>query len=208
MFLVFRTDLGLYSIFEKNKFIEYREDLVNYPPWKDMVTFYIGCSLSFEKIAENAGIPFRNVIEGKIGAIFVSNIPLASVGTFKGTILVSMRPCQKSALEKMVQVIAPHEVAHGAPVHIGDPAMIGITDIINPDVGVSIDIKEDEVPVFWASSGSVKDNLMNASKYLKHLQPIRIVRIYHNSRAAERGGQRGQFASCLHPQAFICLAYR
>lgn len=34
---------------------EYSEQL------KDMVTFYLGCSFSFEKAAQKAGIPIRNV---------------------------------------------------------------------------------------------------------------------------------------------------
>ena len=37
-----------------------------------------------------------------------------------------------------------------APVHIGDPAAIGIRDIHKPDAGDAVDIRDGEVPVFWA----------------------------------------------------------
>ncbi|MHB8991488.1 MAG: D-glutamate cyclase family protein, partial [Chloroflexota bacterium] len=39
---------------------------------------------------------------------------------------------------------------HGAPVHIGDPAQIGIKDLSKPDFGDPVTIKPGEVPVFWA----------------------------------------------------------
>jgi uncharacterized protein YcsI (UPF0317 family) len=39
---------------------------------------------------------------------------------------------------------------HGAPVHLGDPASIGITDINRPDYGESVEIRPGEIPVFWA----------------------------------------------------------
>ena len=38
----------------------------------------------------------------------------------------------------------------GAPVHIGDPAAIGIKDISRPDFGDAVDIYPGEEPVFWA----------------------------------------------------------
>lgn len=39
---------------------------------------------------------------------------------------------------------------HGAPIHIGDPSAIGISNIDEPDYGDSVSIREGEVPVFWA----------------------------------------------------------
>ena len=40
--------------------------------------------------------------------------------------------------------------AHGAPVHAGDPASIGIADLSRPDFGDAVTIGIDEIPVFWA----------------------------------------------------------
>ena len=39
---------------------------------------------------------------------------------------------------------------HGAPVHIGKPELIGIKDIMKPDYGDAVEVRDDEMPVFWA----------------------------------------------------------
>lgn len=39
---------------------------------------------------------------------------------------------------------------HGAPVHLGDPSLIGIADIAKPDYGDAVEILPGEIPVFWA----------------------------------------------------------
>jgi uncharacterized protein YcsI (UPF0317 family) len=39
---------------------------------------------------------------------------------------------------------------HGAPVQVGDPDALGIRDLGDPDFGDPIEIREDEIPVFWA----------------------------------------------------------
>lgn len=39
---------------------------------------------------------------------------------------------------------------HGAPVHLGNPALIGISDLGRPDYGDPVTIRPDELPVFWA----------------------------------------------------------
>ncbi len=41
-------------------------------------------------------------------------------------------------------------LAHGAPLHFGDPAAIGIADVMKPDFGDPPVIAEGAVPVFWA----------------------------------------------------------
>jgi uncharacterized protein YcsI (UPF0317 family) len=40
--------------------------------------------------------------------------------------------------------------AHGAPVHVGDPAAIGIADLDRPDYGDPVEVRDGELPVFWA----------------------------------------------------------
>ena len=41
----------------------------------------------------------------------------------------------------------PH--GHGAPVHVGDPAKIGIGDLGRPDYGDPVPVNAGELPVFW-----------------------------------------------------------
>src|SRR2546422_4127655 len=40
--------------------------------------------------------------------------------------------------------------SHGAPVHIGDPAAIGIKDLDRPEWGDRQEFRPGDVPVFWA----------------------------------------------------------
>jgi len=51
---------------------------------------------------------------------------------------------------RAVQVTSRFPAVHGAPIHIGDPAAIGIRDLARPDLGDPVDIGAGEVPVFWA----------------------------------------------------------
>jgi uncharacterized protein YcsI (UPF0317 family) len=39
---------------------------------------------------------------------------------------------------------------HGAPVHVGDPAGLGIVDLDRPDYGDPPLLEPGDVPVFWA----------------------------------------------------------
>ena len=39
---------------------------------------------------------------------------------------------------------------HGAPIHVGDPAELGIADLMRPDFGDPVMVHPDEVPLFWA----------------------------------------------------------
>ena len=38
---------------------------------------------------------------------------------------------------------------HGAPIHMGDPLAIGISDLSKPDFGDPVTVREGEIPVFW-----------------------------------------------------------
>ena len=38
---------------------------------------------------------------------------------------------------------------HGAPVHMGDAAEVGVADVMKPDYGEAVDSYEGEIPVFW-----------------------------------------------------------
>lgn len=49
-----------------------------------------------------------------------------------------------------MQVTSRFPTAHGAPVHVGDPAAIGVDDLGAPDYGDPVTIRAGEVPVSWA----------------------------------------------------------
>jgi uncharacterized protein YcsI (UPF0317 family) len=64
--------------------------------------------------------------------------------------VVSMRPMVAADAIRAVQITSRFPAVHGAPVHLGDPARIGIADLARPDYGDPVDINPGEVPVFWA----------------------------------------------------------
>jgi uncharacterized protein YcsI (UPF0317 family) len=64
--------------------------------------------------------------------------------------VVSMRPMPRTDLARAADVTARFPAMHGAPVHAGDPAALGIGDLARPDFGDPVAIADDEIPVFWA----------------------------------------------------------
>ena len=64
--------------------------------------------------------------------------------------VVSMRPLKPADAIRAVQVTSRFPSVHGAPVHIGLPRQIGIHDIAKPDYGDAVEVRADELPVFWA----------------------------------------------------------
>jgi uncharacterized protein YcsI (UPF0317 family) len=61
-----------------------------------------------------------------------------------------MRPLPPDQAVRAVQVCSRFPRAHGAPVHFGDPAALGIRDLDRPDFGDLVEVRPGEVPVFWA----------------------------------------------------------
>ncbi len=144
-----RTDVPSYRIFRDGQIIGEESDILSL--WDDeLVSFLLGCSFSFEWGLMNAGIPLRHVEQGKNVSMYVTNIPTIPAGIFSGPMVVSMRPIHQSQVVRAVQVTSRFPSVHGAPVHIGDPSAIGLLDIDRPEYGDPTEIRDDEVPVFWA----------------------------------------------------------
>ena len=144
-----RTDVPGYRVFLDGESVA---DVTNlHHHWRDdLVSFLLGCSFTFESALVNAGIQLRHVIENKNVSMFITDIETVPSGVFRGPMVVSMRPIQRSQVVRAVQVTSRFPSAHGAPIHIGDPSAIGIENLHTPDFGDPTVIKEDEVPVFWA----------------------------------------------------------
>ena len=60
---------------------------------------------------------------------------------------------------------------HGAPVHVGDPAALGIVDLARPDFGDAVTIEPDEIPVFWACGVTPQLALWLRRRNRDHAQP-------------------------------------
>jgi uncharacterized protein YcsI (UPF0317 family) len=144
-----RTDLSLYRIFKDGNIVEELPDITNC--WRDdFVTFVLGCSFSFEEALMADGLEVRNIMEGVNVPMYRTDIPCRSAGRFNGNMVVSMRPFLAADAIRAVQISTRFPSVHGAPVHLGDPARIGIQDISNPDFGDAVTMAEGEIPVFWA----------------------------------------------------------
>ena len=144
-----RTDLPKYRIYERGVLrfeVEEITDIFH----KGMVSFLLGCSFSFENALIEAGIPVRNIEEGKNVSMYITNRPCVPAGPFSGPLVVSMRPMKPEEAIGASQITTRFHFTHGAPIHLGSPREIGIEDIACPDFGEAVSIKPDEVPVFWA----------------------------------------------------------
>ena len=135
--------------------------LIDYP-WKDMVTFYLGCSFSFEENLAKSGIVLRNIQENKNVPMFNSNISCQPVGRFSCKMVCSMRPIKVDDLGSVIRITGKTPSAHGSPVHIGDPCRIGIETVLCCDYGDNTLIRDNEVPVFWACGVTVFPALKSA----------------------------------------------
>ncbi|MBY0525984.1 MAG: putative hydro-lyase [Gemmataceae bacterium] len=144
-----RTDLPRYRIYRDGVLVEEPTDLNSV--WReDLVAFVIGCSYTFENALQQAGLPVRHIEAGCNVPMYRTNIACRPAGVFRGPTVVSMRPMTPAQAIAATRICGRFPRAHGAPLHIGDPAAIGIRDIDRPDFGDAVPVRPGEVPVFWA----------------------------------------------------------
>lgn len=155
------TDIPKYFIYKDGVRVDEVTDASSY--WEeDFVGFLIGCSFSFEEALLKAGIDVRHISQGCNVPMFKTNIPCETAGVFEGPIVVSMRPMtpENARLAKKITDRFPN--VHGGPIQIGEPEKIGIKDINKPDYGDAVEIREGEVPVFWACGVTPQAAIENA----------------------------------------------
>ena len=143
------TDLPRYRVWKNGELVEEPTDIRHV--WRDdLVAFVIGCSFSFEQALLEDGIPLRHIASGDNVAMWRTSIQTAPAGPFSGPMVVSMRPLKAADAIRAIQITSRFPAVHGAPVHLGRPDLIGISDITRPDYGDPVEIMDDELPVFWA----------------------------------------------------------
>lgn len=144
-----RTDVPSYRVFRDGEFIEEVSDITAL--WQDdLVTFALGCSFSFEEALLADGLEVRNVTEGVNVPMYRTSIDCTAAGPFAGKMVVSMRPFKAADAIRAIQICTRFPAVHGAPLHLGDPGLIGIDDLEQPDYGDAVSREENELPVFWA----------------------------------------------------------
>lgn len=144
-----RTDLPLYRVWQDGKLVAEVPDVREH--WRDdLVSFLVGCSFTFEHPLVEAGIDVRHVTDGGNVPMYLTDRPCRPAGTFSGPLVVSMRPIRADRVADAVRISGRYPGVHGAPVHVGDPAALGIGDLDRPDFGDPVRIEPGEIPVFWA----------------------------------------------------------
>jgi uncharacterized protein YcsI (UPF0317 family) len=144
-----RTDLPRYRVWRDGELAHETTDLRS--EWRDdLVAFLIGCSFTFERALQDAGLPLRHVEQGVNVPMYRTNRATHPAGRFEGPLVVSMRPMTPEQAIRATQITTCYAAVHGAPVHVGDPEALGIEDLQRPDYGDAVEIREGEVPVFWA----------------------------------------------------------
>ncbi|WP_207060776.1 putative hydro-lyase [Motiliproteus sp. SC1-56] len=156
-----RTDIPEYHVFRDGQRVDTVSDINEL--WdQQMVTFVLGCSFSFEDALQRAGLKVRNIESGANVSMYRSNIETVPAGRFHGRMVVSMRPFNSSDAIRAIQITTRLPKAHGAPVHLGDPALIGIDDLSAPDFGDAVTVEAGELPLFWACGVTPQVALENA----------------------------------------------
>jgi uncharacterized protein YcsI (UPF0317 family) len=144
-----RTDVPRYRVYHYGLLVDEPHDLWDW--WRDdLVAFLLGCSFTFENALLQAGLPVRHIEQGRNVPMYRTNLACRPAGIFRGPMVVSMRPLTPRQAEEATRICRRFPRAHGAPVHVGDPAAIGVSDLGRPDYGEPVDIRPGEVPVFWA----------------------------------------------------------
>ena len=156
-----RTDVPSYYIYRNGLLDETATDISTL--WNDkMVGFAIGCSFTFEHALIRAGIPIWHMDNDSTVPMFKTNIETIEAGPFAGPMVVSMRAIPIKKLEMVCSISANFPMAHGAPVHWGDPAAIGIADLNEPDWGDPSPVGDEEIAVFWACGVTPQAAIINA----------------------------------------------
>lgn len=144
-----RTDLPRYRVYRAGELIDEPFDISAH--WRDdLVAFLLGCSFTFEHGLLAAGIPMRHIEAGTIVPMWRTNRQCIPAGKFHGPLVVSMRPIPADQVALAAAVSGRYPRVHGAPVHAGDPAALGIDDLSAPHWGDPPVMALGDVPVFWA----------------------------------------------------------
>lgn len=156
-----RTDLPAYLLHRPGAPPERATQLLD--TWRgDSVAVAVGCWFGAEAALAEAGIRLRHVELGIQGPLLRTGVETVRVGRFGGPLVVSMRPFAVADVARVIEITARLPRSHGAPVHVGDPSMLGIADPEAPDWGEALPPEPGELRVFWGCGLTALSALLGA----------------------------------------------
>lgn len=144
-----RTDLPGYRVY-RHGVLDQEVASIETLWLEDSVGFLLGCSFSAEDALLRAGVRLRHLELGTGVPMYRTSVACTPVGRFHGPTVVSMRAIAEDQVAAATEVTAALPLAHGAPLHVGDPADIGIDDLAMPEWGDPLPLEPGEVAMFWA----------------------------------------------------------
>ena len=156
-----RTDVPRYNVYRNGELTETVSNIVDH--WADdFVAFALGCSFTFEDVLVKAGIPIWHIQNNKTVPMYRSNIDTCEAGPFGGKMVVTLRAIDANRVDEAIEISRRYPMAHGAPIHIGDPSYIGLDDLGKPDWGDTPAPLGDKIPVFWGCGVTPQNAVMRA----------------------------------------------
>ncbi len=154
------TDLPRYRVWHDGRVTDEPTDVA--AVWQDeLVSFALGCSYSFDAALAAAGVRLRHLEQDINPPIYRTAVQTKEAPPFGGALVVAMRPLSPEHALLAARVTAPLKLAHGAPIHTGDPMILGI-DLDDPLNGSPLRPEADELPVFWACGVTPENALRHA----------------------------------------------
>lgn len=156
-----RSDLPRYRVFLDGECVAEPADIADL--WRDdLVTFLLGCSFSAEEALIAAGVTLRHLDETGEVPMFRTSVETAPAGKFHGPMVVTMRPFSADQANLAAEITDRHPMAHGGPVHRGDPLEIGIEDLTRPTYGPPVSLRPDDVFLYWACGVTPQEVILKA----------------------------------------------
>jgi uncharacterized protein YcsI (UPF0317 family) len=160
-----RTDVPRYRVFRDGVLVGEPTDIRDL--WRDdLVTFLLGCSFVAEAALMKAGLLLPHIKETGFVPMFRTSLQTRPAGRFHGPVVASMRPFPPADADRAAEITAHYPMAHGAPIHRGDPAKIGIRDLARPEYGKAVTVPPGWETVFWACGVTPQEAILNAKPAL------------------------------------------
>ena len=183
-----RSDVPRYRVFREGEVVEEPTDIKHL--WRDdLVAFVWGCSFSFEHALMESGVSLREEARGDNVVMYQTNIDTLPAGAFAGKIIVTMRPLVPAQVIPAIEITSRFPSVHGAPIHIGAPGLIGISDLEKPLFNLKPpQMRPDEIPLFWACGVTAQRAIQRArpSFFIMHKPGSMVISDWLNSSLAIR----------------------